>query len=91
MLETLMGKLDRREREHRADALDQARVAIDRTVAVGGIPTDGRYPAGKSYPQPPRTDHRRVDLEVWAGRAFVKDGNDSGAPKEVPHGTRPQS
>jgi hypothetical protein len=91
MLEDLMAKLEPKEVEYRVEAFDRAHVGIDRASEIGGIPQDGRYPASKSYPQPPRSDGRRVDIEVWAGRAFRKNDLSHGAPKESPHGTRSQS
>ena len=67
------------ERKARAEAFTQAGAAIHRAGRVGGVPADNRYPWGKSYPQPARKDGRRVDVEVWAGRAFVPDEVVNGA------------
>lgn len=76
MLNELRAKLADREQGYRAQAFVEAHDGVDRTAAVGGIPQDGRYPAGKSFPQPPRKDGRRVDIEVWKGKAFVSDDVD---------------
>lgn len=73
MLQDLSGKLEKRERELRGVAFEQAHRFVDHSAELGGIPTDGRYPARKSYPQPPRPDARRVDVEIHAGKAFVRD------------------
>lgn len=84
LLEQLLAKLTASEQAHREEAFSQAHVGVDQTARIGGIPQDGRYPASKSYPQPPRRDGRRVDLEVWAGRAFQQDvggTNRGGGPR----------
>ena len=39
---------------------------IDGAAASGGV-----GPTKQSWPQPPRRDQRRVDIEVQAGRAFI--------------------
>jgi hypothetical protein len=73
MLRELHGKLSPRDQEPRKEAFDQAHEGVAKAAAIGGIPQDRRYPASKSYPQPPRRDHKRVDVEVWAGKALVPD------------------
>ena len=68
---TLLGKLENklvpRERELRGPAFEQARDYIARAEQLGGV--DAFFK--KSYPQPPRPDQRRVDIDVLCGRAFV--------------------
>jgi hypothetical protein len=58
------------ERAFREVAFQKARDCIRSAAVAGGITPD-RRPWKKSYPQPPRGDRRRVDLEIWAGTAFV--------------------
>lgn len=91
MLDELGSKLTKREKEHRLQAFEQAHAGVDRTAAIGGIPQDGRYPASKSYPQPPPRDGRRVDIEVWSGRAFARDPLEPQDPKEGANGRRSPS
>jgi hypothetical protein len=70
-IDELHGLLTRREAELREAGFQQARAAVRRAGGGGGVPKDRRYPWAKSYPQPPRRDGRRVDIEVHAGTAFV--------------------
>jgi hypothetical protein len=71
-LENLKIKIGRREADLRSVGFDQAARYIDRMHARGG--TDPAPPIiRKSYPQPPRPDQRRVDIEVYRGRAFIPE------------------
>jgi hypothetical protein len=53
----------------RQEAFQKAHRFIDNAAKNGGV-----GPMKQSWPQPPRRDCRRVDIEVQSGRAFVKDG-----------------
>lgn len=66
MLDELRAKLSRTEQEHREVAFEQAHQFVDRVGRSGGT---GH--TSKSFPQRSRPDHRRVDIEVHAGLAFV--------------------
>ena len=68
MLEDLRNVLTAAEQRFREEAFRKAHDFVDRAAIVGGV---GYTKA--SYPQPPRRDHRRVDIEVQKGRAFVPD------------------
>jgi hypothetical protein len=67
MLETLSNRLSGREAEMREDAFQKAHRFIDEVQAAGGAHAGTK----KSWPQPPRRDQRRVDIEVHKGIAFV--------------------
>lgn len=68
MLEELRARLTSKEREAREQAFEQAHRFIDNAARVGGV-----GPTTRSYPQPPRKDQRRVDIEVIKGIAFTPD------------------
>jgi hypothetical protein len=71
-LESLNLRIGKREADLRRLGFEQARRYVDRMVARGG--TEPAPPIiKKSFPQPPRPDKRRVDIEVHRGRAFVPD------------------
>ena len=67
LLEALELKLTPRELFLREQAFTEARQFVDRAETAGGVGV-----TRKSYPQVPRRDSRRVDIEVSAGRAFVR-------------------
>jgi len=67
LLTALKYKLDKSEYLIRRNAFNNAHRFIDNAAASGGV-----GPTKKSWPQPPRHDHRRVDIEVHSGRAFVQ-------------------
>jgi hypothetical protein len=69
MLTDLHAKLAPSEQRHRESAFEQARQFADITAQSGGT-----GPTKKSFPLKPRPDHRRVDIEVHKGLAFVPDG-----------------
>lgn len=71
MLSELKMELSSSERKKREQGFEQATKAVDRAEQQNGVPSDDEYPWSKSFPMPPRHDARRVDLEVWAGKAFV--------------------
>jgi hypothetical protein len=66
MLDELIAKLSRPERNARDALLEKARAFIARAGEQGGVdaPVSKSWPAGGGV---------RVDLEVWVGRAFVRD------------------
>jgi hypothetical protein len=66
MLTRLKYRLDRSEYLLRREAFQKAHRFIDGAAAIGWV-----GPTKPSWPQPPRRDQRRVDIEVIAGRAFV--------------------
>ena len=67
LLNALAAKLSKREREVRQAQFDRAHLCIDRAAAVGGL----EAPFAKSFGLP--TDPKiRVDIEIKAGRAFVR-------------------
>lgn len=67
-LDLLKDRLSPREQEYREKAFDLARRFIIQVAGAGGT-----GPTKKSYPQPPRRDQRRVDIEVIKGLAFVPE------------------
>lgn len=67
MLEELNARLTSSEQAYRKTAFAKAREFVDRAEANGGVDA----PIRKSYPIPARADHRRVDIEVSKGKAFV--------------------
>jgi len=69
MLTDLRAKLASSEQRYRESAFDEAHRFVDRTARNGGT-----GPTKKSFPLKPRSDHRRVDIEVHKGLAFVPDG-----------------
>jgi hypothetical protein len=71
-LESLKDEIGKRETELRNEGFIQARKFIDRMLARGG--TEQAPPIiRKSYPQPPNPKGRRVDIDVFKGRAFTPD------------------
>lgn len=71
-LESLKDEIGTRETERRKAGFIQARIFMDRMVARGG--TQQAPPLiRKSFPQPPNPKGRRVDIDVFKGRAFVPD------------------
>jgi hypothetical protein len=62
----LKWKISKEEYLMRKEAFQKVHDFIDRAAQSGGI-----GPTKQSWPQPPRQDHRRVDVEVQHGRAFV--------------------
>lgn len=71
-LESLQIEIGRREAELRREGFSQARMYIERMLKRGG--TEQAPPIiRKSYPQPPNPKGRRVDIEVFSGRAFVPE------------------
>jgi hypothetical protein len=69
-LESLKAEVGKRETELRREGFIQAKVFMDRMLARGG--TEQAPPnIRKSYPQPPNRMGRRVDIDVFEGRAFV--------------------
>lgn len=67
MLHALHSKLSPREQTYRDQAFKDAHKFINNAACCNGV----RAQIRKSYPMPPRPDHRRVDIEVIAGEAFV--------------------
>ena len=61
--------LSRTEQEYRELAFREAHRYVDRAARAGGMPAGSK----KSFPIRPRADHRRVDVEVSGGVAFVPD------------------
>ena len=71
-LESLKEEIGKRETELRGEGFIQARTFIDRMVARGG--TQHAPPLiRKTYPQPPNPKGRRVDIDVFKGRAFIPE------------------
>ncbi|MCI0460549.1 MAG: hypothetical protein L0Z62_26645 [Gemmataceae bacterium] len=69
-LDRLKSRLIPAEQKHREEAFREAHEFVDRAAATGvGACANTR----KSFPRKPRRDHRRVDIEVHKGRAFVPD------------------
>lgn len=66
MLTRLKYHLDKGEYLLRREAFRKAHRFIDGAAAHGGV-----GPTKQSWPQPPRRDQRRVDIEIQNGRAFV--------------------
>jgi hypothetical protein len=69
LLSRLAAKLNPAERRHREKAFEDAHGYVTGAATRGGADA----PVKKSFPYPPRADHRRVDIEVRVGRAFVPD------------------
>ncbi len=67
-LNALHDKLQPAEQRHRLEAFAEARAYIERIADAGGA----RPGTKKSFPLRPRRDHRRVDVEVHKGLAFVR-------------------
>jgi hypothetical protein len=67
LLTAVKYKLDKSEYLIRRDAFSKAHRFIDNASVSGGV-----GPTKQSWPQPPRPDHRRVDIEVQSGSAFVQ-------------------
>jgi hypothetical protein len=65
LLTRLKYKLDREDYLLRQEAFGKAHRFITNAAPAGVGPTK------QSWPQPPRRDQRRVDIEVQSGRAFV--------------------
>ena len=66
LLTQLKYKLHRDEYLLREQAFQRAHRFVENAAAHGGV-----GPTKQSWPQPPRRDQRRVDIEVHSGRAFV--------------------
>ena len=71
LLEKLEGRLSAHDRAAREMAFRKAHAAIERAASQGGVPQDGLYPFRKTFRDDPRTSER-VDIQVEAGRAFVR-------------------
>jgi hypothetical protein len=69
-LEQLRSKLTPREQEARAEAFKEAGDYIQSVSRVGGMLHTHQK---KSFPKKARRDHRRVDIEVNKGVAFVPE------------------
>jgi hypothetical protein len=67
-LNDLHGRLQPAEQRYREEAFAEARAYVDRVAEAGGA----RPGTSKSFPLRPRRDHRRVDIEVHKGLAFVR-------------------
>jgi hypothetical protein len=68
MVDALVNRLPGREQNLRADAIDTARTYIERCRTVGGVSAPI---APKSCVVRGDRDNRRVDIEIFTGRAFV--------------------
>jgi len=68
MLRELRAKLPLAEQRPREEACEQAHAFVDKAAEAGGASS-----VKKSFPVPPRRDHRRIDIEVNKGVAFVPD------------------
>jgi hypothetical protein len=68
LLDQLEAKLERRERALRASAFECARRYVTEMAASGGItgPRNKTCPSREGF-------RRRVDVQVWQGRAFIHD------------------
>jgi hypothetical protein len=66
LLTRLKYKITKNEYLIRREAFAKAHRFIDGSAANGGT-----GPTKQSWPQPPRRDQRRVDIEVQSGRAFI--------------------
>lgn len=69
-LDSLKEEIGKRETELRLDGFHQAKTFIDRMAARGGTETAPPI-IRKSYLQPPNKKGRRVDIDIFKGRAFV--------------------
>ena len=74
MLEDLRNLLTAAEQRFREEAFGEAHEFVDRAAVAGGVCVTNK-PVMKSFPRRSRRDHRRVDIEVRTGRAFVPDTN----------------
>jgi hypothetical protein len=68
LLTDLKYRLNKEEYLMRKEAVEKAHRFITNASPMGVGPTK------QSWPQPPRRDQRRVDIEVQSGRAFLGDG-----------------
>jgi hypothetical protein len=68
MLNDLYDRLTEVERRFREEAFIEAHDYVDVAAAAGGVGF-----IKKSFPRKPRRDHRRIDIEVQKGLAFVPD------------------
>jgi hypothetical protein len=66
-LDTLRDWLSASEQQMRSDAFQEAHAFVDTAAAAGGAGANTK----KSFPRLSRRDHRRVDIEVHKGLAFV--------------------
>jgi hypothetical protein len=66
LLTRLKYRLNKDEFLLRQQAFQKAHRFVENAAVSGGV-----GPTKQSWPQPPRRDHRRVDIEVQSGRAFV--------------------
>jgi hypothetical protein len=71
-LERLREKLRPAEQRMRTEAFTEATQFIDHVATIGGAEAGTK----KSFPQKARRDHRRVDIEVHKGKAFVQIKNE---------------
>jgi len=67
-LDELWHELSSYEQDCRREAYDKAKEFILRAGKCGGVRR-----IKQSYPQPPRGDQRRIDIEVLSGAAFVPE------------------
>jgi len=72
LLQTLEAKLTPTELAERRVAFRKARKFIADAETAGGVIIDGR-PISKTWSDPGRLRSIRVDIEIWAGAAFVPD------------------
>jgi hypothetical protein len=71
-LNILHDKLNPAEQGYRQQAFAQAGEFMERAADAGGAGSGTR----KSFPQRPRRDQRRIDIEVIKGLAFVRSSED---------------
>ena len=71
LLDTLEGKLTRKERADRSIAFEMARIFSRRLAASGGI-SASNFGGSKSFPTRNQSSRSpRIDLEINAGHAFT--------------------
>lgn len=69
-LEQLHGMLTPAEQEYREEGFAQAHMFVTQAESQGGVDASMGM-ISKTFPRKPRRDHRRVDIEVHTGKAFV--------------------